>query len=160
MTRGNPRVFVRRMTGDDISAVVNLQSRIFPGMNPWKPELLARHLTIFPEGQLVAVDESGRVLGSASSLIIDWDDYAESAKWSVITGAGTFDTHNPLGKTLYGADIGVDPLARRQGVGSLLYEARKEIVRGLGLKRLLAGGRIPGYAHSASARAASGNPTS
>ena len=79
-------------------------------------ELLARHLTIFPEGQLVAVDESSRVLGSASSLIIDWDDYAESAKWSVITGAGTFDTHNPLGKTLYGADIGVDPLARRQGV--------------------------------------------
>ena len=49
-------------------------------MNPWKPELLARHLTIFPEGQLVAVDESGRVLGSASSLIIDWDDYAEFSK--------------------------------------------------------------------------------
>ena len=30
MTRGNPRAFVRRMTGDDISAVVNLQSQSFP----------------------------------------------------------------------------------------------------------------------------------
>ena len=85
-----------------------------PRWSPWKPELLARHLTIFPEGQLVAVDENGRVSGSASSLIIDWDDYAELAKWSVITGAGTFDTHNPLGKTLYGADIGVDPLAQNK----------------------------------------------
>ena len=69
------------MMRDDISAVVDLQSRIFPGMNPWKLENFSLgHLTIFPEGQLVAVDESGRVLGSASSLIIDWDDYAEVSK--------------------------------------------------------------------------------
>ena len=63
-----------------------------------------RHLSIFPEGQLVAVDENGRVVGSSSSHIIDWDDYADSAKWSLITGDGTFETHNPLGKTLYGAE--------------------------------------------------------
>jgi hypothetical protein len=30
-----------------------------------------------------------------------------------ITGDGTFSTHNALGKTLYGADLGVDPDARR-----------------------------------------------
>ena len=95
MTHGNRSAFVRRMTPDDISAIVDLQSRVFAGMSPWSRDSLARHLTIFPEGQLVAVDESGRVLGSASSLIIDWDDYAELAKWSVITGDGTFDTHNP-----------------------------------------------------------------
>jgi predicted amidohydrolase/GNAT superfamily N-acetyltransferase len=147
MTRSERcRAVVRRMTQDDIPAVVDLQSRVFPGMKPWAPELLARHLSIFPEGQLVAVDESGRVVGSSSSLVIDWDDYADLAKWSLITGDGTFETHNPLGKTLYGADIGVDPLVRRQGIGSLLYEARKDMVRKLGLKRLLAGGRIPGYA--------------
>jgi len=50
MTRGNPTAFVRRMTRDDISAIVDLQSRVFAGMNPWKAEALARHLTIFPEG--------------------------------------------------------------------------------------------------------------
>jgi hypothetical protein len=73
-------------------------------------ETFAHHLHVFPEGQLVAVDEKGILLGSASSLIIDWDDYAESAKWSAITGHGTFDTHNPLGESLYGADVSVDPL--------------------------------------------------
>ena len=139
------RFYVRQMTPDDISAVIELQIRAFPGLPPWRPEQLAHHLEVFPEGQLVACDSNGRVLGSASSLLIDWDDYAESANWSSITGDGSFDTHNPLGKTLYGADMGVDPAARQQGIGSTLYEARKELIRDRGLKRLLTGGRISGY---------------
>jgi predicted amidohydrolase/GNAT superfamily N-acetyltransferase len=133
------------MTAADIQAVVDMQARVFPEDLRWTPDEIAHQLGVFPEGQLVAVDESGRIIGSASSLIIDWDDYAESAKWSAITGHGTFDTHNPLGKTLYGADLCVDPAARRRGVGSLFYEARKKMVKERGLKRLLTGGRIPGF---------------
>ena len=136
---------VRQMTLEDAPAVIALQRRAFPGMPPWTEEQLARHLGVFPEGQLVVADKTGRIVGSASSLIIDWDDYAESAHWSVITGQGTFDTHNPIGKTLYGADLGVDPEVRRQGIGTLLYEARKQVIRERGLKRMLTGGRIPGY---------------
>jgi predicted amidohydrolase/GNAT superfamily N-acetyltransferase len=136
----------RQMTIADIPAVIDLQRRAFPGMPPWRDDQLQRHLEIFPEGQLVVSDPAGRILGSASSLIIDWDDYAESAHWAAITGQGTFDTHNPLAKTLYGAEMGVDPEARNQGVGTLLYNARKQLIRERGLKRLLTGGRIPGYA--------------
>jgi ribosomal protein S18 acetylase RimI-like enzyme len=138
-------VLVRPMTPQDVPAVVDLQRRAYPEKLAWTAEELTQHLAIFPEGQLVAVDETSKLLGSASSLIIDWDDYAESAKWSAITGRGTFQTHNPLGKTLYGADMCVDPLTRRKGVGSFLYEARKKMIRERGLKRLLTGGRIPGY---------------
>jgi predicted amidohydrolase/GNAT superfamily N-acetyltransferase len=133
------------MTPEDVPGVVDLERRVFREGLSWSANELQHHLAIFPKGQLVAVDETGRILGSASSLIIDWDDYADSAKWSLITGNGTFDTHNPLGKTLYGADMCVDPLARRQGIGSLLYEGRKKMVRERGLKRLLTGGRIPWY---------------
>jgi len=144
---GDPReqFCVRRMTLDDVPAVIEQLRHAFPGEPPWRPEQMARHLEVFPDGQLVVSDKTGRILGSASSLIIDWDDYAESAQWSAITGHGTFDTHNPLGKTLYGADIGVSPEARHQGIGTLLYEARKELIRERGLKRLLTGGRIAGY---------------
>lgn len=139
-------VIVRQMTLDDIQAVVELQHQAFPGMLSWTPENLIQHLSIFPEGQLVAVDQNtGEILGSASSLLIDWDDYSESAVWSTITGNGTFKTHNQHGKTLYGADMGVNPKARRQRIGSLFYDARKRFVRDRGLKRLLTGGRIPGY---------------
>jgi predicted amidohydrolase/ribosomal protein S18 acetylase RimI-like enzyme len=140
---------VRQMTLDDVPEVIELMERAFPGKPPWGPELLVRHLEIFPEGQLVAVDDAGQIMGSASSLIIDWDDYAESANWAVITGKGTFDTHNAEGMTLYGAEIGVDASARKQGIGTLLYEARKNLVRERGLKRLLTGGRIAGYAEVA-----------
>jgi ribosomal protein S18 acetylase RimI-like enzyme len=136
---------IRQMSREDIPAIIALQLRAFPGLPPWRPDQLERHLAVFPEGQLVVVGPDERILGSASSLIIDWDDYAESANWSSITGDGSFDTHNPLGKTLYGADMGVDPEARKQGIGSLLYEARKELIRERGLKRLLTGGRISGY---------------
>jgi predicted amidohydrolase/GNAT superfamily N-acetyltransferase len=136
---------VRQMTCEDIPSVIELQARAFPGLASWKPEQLARHMEVFPEGQLVVSDAAGRILGSASSLIIDWDDYAESANWSSITGDGWFNTHNRMGKTLYGADMGVDPDARKQGIGTALYEARKELIRDRGLKRLLTGGRIAGY---------------
>jgi len=150
MVSDKPNVVIRQMTFSDIPMVVELQQRVFPGMPTWEAEELAHHLAVFPEGQLVATDENRQILGSASSLIIDWDDYSEDAKWSTITGDGSFDTHNPLGKTLYGADMGVDPSAHRQGIGSMFYERRKKLVRERGLKRLLTGGRIPGYAQVSS----------
>jgi predicted amidohydrolase/ribosomal protein S18 acetylase RimI-like enzyme len=145
MVSDNSPVVIRQMTFADIPRVVELQRRVFSGMPTWEAEELAHHLAVFPEGQLVATDGAGEILGSASSLIIDWDDYSEDAKWSTITGDGSFDTHNRLGKTLYGADMGVDPSAHRRGIGSKFYEARKRYIREHGLKRLLTGGRIPGY---------------
>lgn len=141
-----PAITLRQMALEDFPAVIALQERTFPNMPTWKIEELANHLMVFPEGQLVITDTSNRIVGSASSLIIDWDDYSESAQWSTITGHGTFSTHNPLGKTLYGADLGIDPEMRRQGLGSLFYHARKKMVKERGLKRILTGGRIPGYA--------------
>ncbi len=146
MSPEKSQIKVRRMTLEDIPAIIELQKQIYPSKLVWTHEELETHQSVFPEGQMVAVDESGKVAGSSSTLIIDWDDYAESAKWSAITGQGTFSTHNPLGRTLYGADMCVDAAARRHGIGTLFYEARKKLVRERGLKRMLTGGRIPGYA--------------
>jgi predicted amidohydrolase/ribosomal protein S18 acetylase RimI-like enzyme len=140
-----PGITIRQMAAADVPAVVELQARVYSDKLAWSAEELLHHLDVFPEGQLVAVNGTGQIVGSASSLIIDWDDYAESAQWPAITGRGTFDTHNPLGKTLYGADVCVDPTARRSHVGTLFYDARKKMIRERGLKRLLTGGRIPGY---------------
>jgi hypothetical protein len=37
----------------------------------WSERELGRHLEILPEGQFVALDRSGQIVGSARSLIID-----------------------------------------------------------------------------------------
>ena len=141
-----PLCHVRQMTHDDIPGVIALQRRAFPKMPPWFPNQLERHMATFPEGQVVAVDASGRIVGSASSLIVNWADYDERASWEEITGDGSFRTHDPQnGDTLYGAEIMVDPASRGMGVGSKLYEARKAIARQCRMPRMIAGGRIPGY---------------
>ncbi|HEY9722452.1 MAG TPA: GNAT family N-acetyltransferase [Oscillatoriaceae cyanobacterium] len=144
---GRPRV--RAMRQNDVPAAVALAARAFPGMPAWSERQLRRHLEVFPYGQLVAEDDGGRLLGTASALVVRWDDYDELAPWRVITGDGYFSTHDAAGFTLYGADIGVDPAARRRGVGQCLYDARKALARRLGLRRIIAGERIPGYAEVA-----------
>lgn len=98
MSEEHPNTTARQMTAADIPAVVQLEERVFPEMLAWTSEELMQHLAVFPEGQLVAVDESGKLIGSASSLIIDWDDYAESAKWSSITGTVAFARTTPWAK--------------------------------------------------------------
>lgn len=137
---------IRQMILSDIALVEALQKKASPWMQGWTSNQLGSHLKVFPEGQLVAVNKAEEVVGSASSLIIDWDDYVESANWDAITSHGTFDTHNPFGKTLYGADMLVDPDYRRLKIGTMFYDARKKMIKERGLKRLLTGGRIPGYA--------------
>ncbi|MDB5096075.1 MAG: hypothetical protein JWM80_496 [Cyanobacteria bacterium RYN_339] len=145
-------ITVRPMQAADIEGVIALQKRAFPKMPPWTRRQLRLHLEHFPEGQLVALDRTGRVVGSASSLIIDWDPSEQLASWSRITGNGTFKTHDPVrGRTLYGADIGVHPDSRGMGVGAALYQARRQLVVRFNLRRIVAGGRIPGYAEVADA---------
>lgn len=134
------------MTEADIPGVIALQRRAFPKMPTWQASHLLSHMTIFPEGQVVALDGAGRVVGSASSLVVRWADFDDTASWEAITANGNFTTHDlAKGDTLYGAEIMVDPAARGMGVGSKLYEARKAIARQFNVKSMIAGGRIPGY---------------
>jgi len=108
---------------------------------------------IFPAGQMVAVLD-GKVVGAASSLIVMWDDYGLDHTWREVTGNGMFDTHNPTRKTLYGAEVFVDPAVRRRGIGRSLYAARRRLCRELNLRRIIAAGRLPGFhrhAHEMSA---------
>ncbi|HEX3034744.1 MAG TPA: bifunctional GNAT family N-acetyltransferase/carbon-nitrogen hydrolase family protein [Thermodesulfobacteriota bacterium] len=98
----------------------------------------------FPEGQILA-ESDGKVVGYVTSLIVQLDDDSPWHSYAELTGMGTFSTHNPSGDTLYGADIAVHPDYRGRGIAELLYEERKRIMRRFNLRRMIAGGRIPGY---------------
>ncbi|MDP3826477.1 MAG: GNAT family N-acetyltransferase, partial [Polaromonas sp.] len=138
------KLFVRSTSPADIDALLKLQAHVYPTIAPWRRDQLAHQLDLFPEGQLVATLDQ-RIVGCASALVIAWDEWADEHTWSQITAAGTFDTHNPAGFTLYGAEVFVDPRLRGKRVGHALYEGRRRICRQLNLRRIIACGRLPGY---------------
>jgi GNAT superfamily N-acetyltransferase len=68
------------------------------------------------------------------------------ASWRDFTDQGFFTNHDPArGRTLYAADIMVDPQYQGRGVGKRLYQARSDLLRQLGLLRIRAGARLQGY---------------
>ena len=137
---------IRHTRDTDIRSLIELQTRVYPTIQPWRERLLLKQLDTFPQGQIVA-EIDGQLVGAASSLIVLWDEWEVEHTWKEITARGSFKTHNPEGRTLYGAEVFVDPDYRGAGIGHALYRARRKICRKLHLKRILACGRLPGYHH-------------
>ena len=137
-------ITVRQVAEPDFDRIIDMQQACFPGMKPWSKIQLASHLAHFPDGQLV-VEVDGKVVGSASSLILDFDAYEENHSFKDISGEGTIRNHDPDGKDLYGIEVMVHPEYRSMKIGARLYEARKQLCQKLGLKRMLIAGRMPGY---------------
>ena len=137
-------VIIRNTTPKHFDDIRELQRKVYPSLKPWSYEQLENHLKVFAEGQFVA-DLEGKIVGTASSFIILWDEYGPDHNWKEVTGGGMFSTHNPEGKTLYGAEVCVDPGYRKKGIGQKIYQERRELCRRLNLKRIIAAGRLPNY---------------
>ena len=142
-------VKIRNTKKDDINKIVELQKESFPLLanygNIWREEELHSHLNVFPEGQYVAEEPDGTIVGSASTLIVSLNPEYADHSWKEITANGMFTNHNPNGDSLYGADISTHPKYRHEGIGSMLYDERKQLVIKLKLRRMIAGGRLFNY---------------
>jgi len=150
------RVYARHTEPRDFAAIAELCARVYPEDKPWTAEQLASHRALFPEGQFVAVDrQEDRVVGMCASLIVLWDHYDMFDSWEDFTANGMFTNHDPKrGRTLYGAEILVDPKLQGHGIGGTLYAARRETIDRLGLLRIRGGARLRSYhtyAHKMSA---------
>jgi len=144
MSNDMNEVTVRQTRREDIPELIALQTRIYPTIPPWNRIDLQEQLLTFPQGQVIAEDKNG-VLGCASSIMVAWDDWSESHSWDDITSQGRFNNHNTEGRTLYGVEVFVDPQTQGQGVGHMLYEARRNLCRAMNLRRIICCGRLPGY---------------
>jgi ribosomal protein S18 acetylase RimI-like enzyme len=141
---------IRTLQPRDYEDVRRMGLKIYPKDVPWNEDYFRSHADMFPQGQLVAVDnDTDRVLGYAASLIVNWDDYEFADSWNTFTDKGYFTNHDPQGKTLYGADLMVDPDTQGRGIGKLMYKARAELCQQLKLRRIRAGARLAGYARYA-----------
>lgn len=147
MSKSEHRFEVRNPEPEHFIPIQDLCKRVYPFTKPWSLGQLEAHHTYFPDGQLVIIEKStDKVVGLAFSLIISWDDYSPQDNWLDFTSSGFFHNHNPKkGKTLYGAEVMVDPEYRGQGLGKMLYKARTEIARKYNLTRIRAGARLRGY---------------
>lgn len=140
------RISVRNTREEDFESIQALCRAVYTDSPPWAIAQLTSHLELFPEGQFVAVEPSGRVVGMCASLIIRWDDYDFTDSWKAFTDRGLFTNHDPAnGRTLYGAEVMAHPDVQGKGVGSQLYVARRKLVERLGLLRIRAGARLRGY---------------
>ncbi len=137
-------IIVRNIQIGDIDEILELQKVCFPGMEPWKREHLESHIETFPEGQF-CVEFEGEIIGSCSSLVVNFDEYDDRHTWDEITDEGYITNHDPDGYNLYGIEVMVHPEYRGMNIGRRLYEARKDLARRMNLKSIVIGGRIPNY---------------
>ena len=129
-------------------AVGELERLCFPHADP--AELIDLEDAVeaartFPEGFFVVLDGE-RVVGQGAGIFLDFDFAHPQHNILSITGAHQCGNHDPNGAWYYGTDIAVHPEYRRRGIGHMLYELRKDLVRRHGKRGILAGGHIPGFA--------------
>jgi predicted amidohydrolase/GNAT superfamily N-acetyltransferase len=110
----------------------------------WRRETIQKLIHLFPEGQL-GVFVSGKLVGCALTIIVDIEKIGLDHDYMKITGAYTFNTHDPAGNVLYGIEVFVHPKYRGMRLGRRLYDARKELCEQLNLRSVMFGGRIPNY---------------
>lgn len=141
------RVHVRNTQPSDFDGIAGLCRRVYPEDRPWTREQLGSHLRVFPEGQFVALDRrEDRVVGMCAGLVVRWDRYDMLDSWEDFTADGMFTNHDPeRGRTLYGAEVIVDPTLQGHGIGGKLYAARRELVERLDLPRIRGGARLRSY---------------
>ena len=108
LSKFEKRMIIRNTKQEDIDEIIKMQNSCFPGMEPWKRDQLESHLEIFPEGQFVA-EYDGKVVGSCSSLIINFDEYDDRHSWDDVTDEGYISNHNPEGYNLYGIEVMTHP---------------------------------------------------
>lgn len=148
MPKNEIKVIIRNANFGDIPKIIELQKKSFPHMYRegmvWKEEQLESHIRVFPEGQFVA-EYTDKIIGSASSLIVNLVPEYKEHTWMEVCGTAQFHNHNPKGDTLYAADVSTHPDYRSLGVGTKIYEARKNLAIKLNLRRIIAGGRLFNY---------------
>lgn len=143
-----PKVIVRNWREKDIPAIVKLHEDVYGHLYS-KAELYNKRkyrmqLKKFPEGQFLA-EVDGKVVGYATSLIVQLNDDEDLYRYPELSGNGSFSPHTPSGDTLYGADIAVHPDYRGMAIAGEIYKSRKNILKKFNLRRMIAYGRIPAY---------------
>jgi ribosomal protein S18 acetylase RimI-like enzyme len=117
---------LRHLTLNDYDTIRNVSDRVYKSVAtvPWPEETFRRLIETFPEGQ-VCIEDHGKPVAVAFSLVIDFSLFGDSHSYAQITADGKYTTHDPEGDYLYGIEVIVDPEYQGMRLGRRLYDARK-----------------------------------
>lgn len=148
--RKGPTIEIRHLNFSDFKELLQSMEEAYPRWTDvsWTEEQVKVLIDKFPEGQFVAI-VNGKVVGSALSIIVEYDQIGDDHTYEEITANNTFDTHHPGGNVMYGIDVFVHQNYRGMRLGRRLYNARKALCERLNLRSLIISGRIPRYAEYA-----------
>lgn len=136
---------VRRLCAEDAADIHRISLAVYAGIDTsWDQDVFLKLLRAFPAGQ-IGVENHGRIVAFAFSLIIDYDRFGDDHTYDEITGHSSYSTHDDEGDVLYGIEVCVDPDFQGLRLGRRLYDARKEVCEELNLRAIIAGGRMPNY---------------
>ena len=140
------KLIIRNVRLSDFDDLVEIMDLVYADIanGSWTKKELKSLLKHFVEGQ-ICIEDNGKVVAAAFSLIVTYSQYGDKHTYNEITGNAQFTTHDPSGETLYGIDVFVHPDYRNMRLGRRLYDARKELCEKLNLRAIIVGGRIPGY---------------
>src|SRR6478609_7092609 len=139
-----PKLIERLADKSDFDEIIKLSKICFPDTDPWTYEMLESQFKHFPEGMQV-IEYEGEIVGSATSLIISWDEYDDDHTWKEICDNGYITNHDEEGDTLYGIEVMVHPEYQGLKIGRRLYDMRRQLCVDKNLKAILIGGRLPNY---------------
>ncbi len=127
--------------------LASIELACFPMANPddlLSEEDILAYASTFPEGYFVAMD-GDKPVGMGAGIFLDFDFDRPQHTIAEITGEHQCGNHDPDGAWYYGTDMTVLPGYRGRGIGGMLYEVRKDLVRRSGKRGIVAGGSLPGY---------------
>lgn len=138
---------VQNTRPEHVEQLEELQKIIFPTLSS-EEHIRAvhylRHLEVFPEGQFVITDKD-HVIGMTTTMRTNFDFANYEHTFAETIAGGWLTNHNPNGDWLYGLDMGILPAYRGRGLARILYRARHEMAKLLGLKGQLTVGMMSGY---------------
>lgn len=136
---------LRNLTVEDYDDVAEIMDLVYADAGgAWSLSEYRSQIDHFPDGQ-ICIEDNGKVVAVAISVIVDYDRYGDRHTYRQITADGYLTNHDPKGDTLYGVDLFVHPDYQSMRLGRRIYDARKELCENLNLYRMIIGGRIPGY---------------
>jgi GNAT superfamily N-acetyltransferase len=141
-----PDYRIRLMQAADYAAISEICRVVYPHDTPYTAGELAAHHAVYPQGQFVAEHgPTGAAVGVHFTLRLRMADYHLDDPWDLLTAHGTFADHDPIGPTLYGADVFVSPEHQHHGLAHALTDATRGLVVAENLWRMVGGSRLPGY---------------